>query len=234
MELTLLWAALTGAGAAWIALRLLAPRIPPTVSRPFDLLVSAAAGGLLCGRVAALLADGVNPLTHPFELLLVRGGVDPGFASLGALGLLLRLVGRPASPALDAVSPAVLAGLAGWHGGCLWRGACLGAASDLPWAWATAGSRVTRHPVELYAAALLVVGAVIVARLPRRPWQATGAALAWAGGARLLTEPLRVSISGGPVEWYAAALLAGAGLAVMAGLGWTRPRPAGNDSPVGD
>lgn len=230
MELTLLAAALTGAAACWIALRLLAGRIPPSVRRPFDLLVSAAAVGLLCGRLAAMVGDGLNPLTRPLDVLAVRGGVDTGFAALGALGALAWGVGRPPAPALDAVAPAVLAGLAGWHAGCLWRGACLGTASGLPWAWSMSGSPITRHPVELYAAALLVVGAVAAAALPRHQWLATGFALAWAGGARLLTEPLRPSISGGPVGWYGAAVAVGLSLLVVALARSPGGRPRGNAS----
>jgi hypothetical protein len=107
------------------------------------------------------------------------------------------------------MAPAILLALAGWHAGCLWRGACLGTVSDLPWAWSQTGSSVTRHPVEIYAALALALGAYLVSRLGWRPWVRAGAALALASGIRLATEPLRPSITGGPIGWYVAGLVLG-------------------------
>ncbi|MEX0756593.1 MAG: prolipoprotein diacylglyceryl transferase family protein [Acidimicrobiia bacterium] len=227
MELTLLAAALTGAMSVWIANRLLRTRV--SVDRPTDVLVGAAAVGLLIGRLAAMIGAGVNPVMRPADILIVRGGVSTGFAALGALGV-LAWTNRDRLPmALDQLAPAALAGLAGWHGGCVWRGACLGTASELPWAITSAGTSITRHPVELYAAVGFVVAALVTARFMDRPWTGVGVGLILAGAVRLATEPLRVSITGGPVGWYVAAIVVGIGTAVV-GQRLTRTRPPGPSS----
>lgn len=227
MELTLLAAALTGAAAVWVANRLLAGRIE--VERPTDALIGAAAVGLAVGRVAAMIGAGVNPLLRPGDILIVRGGVSTVFAALGAVGMLAWTYRNHLPAALDQLAPAALAGLAGWHGGCLWRNTCLGAVSDVPWAMTSAGTAVTRHPVELYAALGFLAAAFIAVRLARRPWMATGFGLAAAGGIRAVTEPLRVSISGGPTEWYLTAVAAGILIAIAAHRS-TRTRPPGPSS----
>ena len=212
MEFTLLWAALTGVGFAWAGLRLWSEQTPP---KSIDLILGAATIGLVIGRLAAMARQGINPFTDPFQIILVRGGVDTGFATIGALAALAWLL-KGRLTGYDALAPAALFGLAGWHAGCIWRSACLGTASDLPWAWAQAGSTVTRHPVELYAAIGLALAAFAVSRLPWSPLLRSGVALLFAGLVRLMTEPLRHSLTGGPVEWYAAGIALGL-LAVLAG-----------------
>lgn len=225
MELTLLANALTAAAAVWITNRLLRPN----VDRATDLLIGAAAVGLLVGRLAAMVGAGVNPLLRPGDILVVRGGVSTGFAALGALVVLAWNQRGDLPGSLDQLAPAALAGLAGWHGGCLWRDTCLGTATELPWTMTAAGSGVGRHPVELYAALLLVVAAIVVARLPHRPWLRAGIGLGLAGGVRLVTDPLRVSIVGGPTAWYVAAAVVGFGAATF-GQRLTRTRPPGPSS----
>lgn len=205
MEFSLLWAALTAVVASWAGLKWLVPNREPG---DLDRLISSAALGLLFGRLVAMLSQGVNPLTNPAEVLVVRGGVSTAAASV-AFASTLAYMTRPGPKALDRLSPAILTGLAGWHAGCLWRGACLGSPSDLPWAWSLPGSGVTRHPVEIYAACLILLGAMIVTRAPTGRGRAAGAALSLAGGARLLTEPLRPSLEGGPVLWYLIAVVVG-------------------------
>lgn len=216
MELTLLGAALTGVGFAWAALRLPAVRraLPDGLERPLDLLLVAAAAGMLAGRLAAMIRTGVNPLTNPLDVIVVRGGVDTGVATLGAIAALLALTRRHLPQAADALAPPALAGLAGWHTGCLWRSACLGSSTDLPWGWAAEGSDIDRHPVELYAAVLLVLAALAITRASPRPWRWSGLSLAAAGGVRLVTEPLRPSLTGGPAGWYVAAVVVGLAVAV--------------------
>ena len=110
----------------------------------------------------------------------------------------------------DGLAAASMAGLAMWHTGCLPRDACLGTESDLPWAVAQAGSTITRHPVELYAAVAFALVAVVIAwRRPLAGGVASAVALVAAGAVRLFTEPLRPSLAGGPVGWYIAAIAAG-------------------------
>lgn len=214
MEFTLLAAALTGVAALWLALRR-----GGHVSE-FDRLLGAAAVGLFAGRLVAMIASGINPLTNPLDILIVRGGVSTVGAALGAL-VYLAWSTRNDPAILDAVAPATLAGLAGWHAGCLWRGTCLGTATDLPWGWALAGSDVSRHPVELYTAILLAAGAWSLSRIHRPSGVVAALALAVAAGARLVTEPFRPSLTGGPVVWYAAALAVG----TVGALVFARRRP---------
>lgn len=221
MEFTLLWAALTGAGAAWVGLKIWNERLP---ERSTDLLIGTALAGLLVGRITAMVAQGVNPVTNPFDIIIVRGGVSTAAASAAAL-LTLAWPARRNPAVMDSLAPAVLFGLAGWQAGCLWRGACLGAASELPWAWSGPTSDITRHPVEIYAALLLLAGAWVVGRLGWRPLLRAGSGLAVAGAARLLTEPLRPSLSGGPIGWYAAALALGVVVALFGGWFYERLTP---------
>ncbi|MDF1596457.1 MAG: prolipoprotein diacylglyceryl transferase [Acidimicrobiia bacterium] len=221
MEFTLLWAALLAVGALWLMLRLerRLGLLPDDRSDWFDTLLGAAVFGLVAGRIAAMLLTGTNPLTHPADIILIRGGVDTGFASIGALLFLIWAIRRSLPAALDLVSPAVLAGLAGWHGGCVFRGTCLGTRSEVPWAFAEPGSSLTRHPTELYAAfvfAAAALGALFLLRRLTRPGVVAAGALATAGAIRLITEPIRPSLGSGPIWWYSAGLLVGAVLAATA------------------
>jgi prolipoprotein diacylglyceryltransferase len=187
--------------------------LPDSRSDWFDLLIGSAVVGLVVGRLAAMILTGTNPFTHLADIILIRGGVDTGFASLAALLYLLWATRRSGLVSLDAIGPAALAGLAGWHGGCLFRGTCLGTRSDLPWTWAEPGSDLTRHPTELYAALLFLVAAFGLLMLLRRGVPnglVAGLGLTSAGLIRLLTEPLRPSLGSGPVWWYAAAFTIGA------------------------
>jgi hypothetical protein len=212
MEFTLLWAVLTAAAFGWMGLRIWPARVP---DHAFDRLVMAAVVGLAAGRVSAMIAQGVNPITSIGDFIVVRGGVDTAAASIAFLTT-LAWTSRGSLEDLDAIAPATLLALAGWHAGCLWRGACLGTVSDLPWAWALEGGTVTRHPVELYAAIGLAAGAWLVSRLGWRALLRAGSGLSIAAAVRLLTEPLRPSITGGPVWWYVAGVAVGL-LAVAAG-----------------
>lgn len=205
MELTLLWAALTAFGAAYLTLRL---RPLDTPNRPLDRIVGAAVVGMFAGRLAAILEAGINPVSNPGQLLLIRGGVDTMWASLAGFAILAWPL-RQNLPALDGLVPAALAALGGWHAGCVWRSTCLGSASDLPWAWALPGSDVTRHPVELYAAIGFAVSALIFARLSLPSGALTGLAVFSSALTRLLTEPMRPSIGGGPIVFYIVAGLVG-------------------------
>jgi prolipoprotein diacylglyceryltransferase len=219
VEFTLLFAVLTGAASCWVALRLTRPAGEWGRSGgAYDLLVSSAAVGLVAGRLTAMVDAGINPLTNLGLIPLVRAGVETQVAAPVALLVLGWRVRHQLPSALDAFAPAALAGLAGWHAGCVWRGACLGAASELPWAYPLPGSDITRHPVELYTAVLVVAAAVVIARV-HRGWMASGLAVAAAAGARLLTESLRPSLDGGPGAFYVAAVVVG--LAV-AGYGLVR------------
>ncbi|MGB5732748.1 MAG: prolipoprotein diacylglyceryl transferase family protein [Acidimicrobiia bacterium] len=175
--------------------------------------VVSAVAGIFIGRIVAMLIDGVNPIAHPMDVILVRSGVSTVGASLGALAVFAWLVRKEPVTMADGISAAALAGLAGWQAGCLVRGTCLGTGSDLPWAIAQAGSDVARHPVGVYAALMLGASAVGLAwwKAFRRPPAGAPAAIAViaAAGTRLVVEPLQPSISGGPVWFYATGLVVG-------------------------
>jgi hypothetical protein len=211
MEFTLLGAALTGALAAWLGLRMPSVRERTAdIERPWDVLVGAAAIGVFSGRLFEMIASGVNPVTNPFDVILVRGGVDTVAASIAALGT-LAWVFRADLTALDALAPAALLGLAGWHAGCLWTGSCLGTATGGGWGFTLPGSQVGRHPTELYAAAALIAMALLITRRTGR-FAATGLALAGAGAVRAATQPLRPSLTGGPLWAYLTAVVLGLGI----------------------
>ena len=210
MEFTLLWAVLTAAALGLVGLRIWGERLP---EHPFDLLIGAGVLALVVGRLTAMVSQGVNPITNPGDVIVIRGGVHTGAAALTFLTSLLWKT-REDRTAVDALAPATLLALAGWHAGCLWRDACLGAPSDLPWAWALDGSTISRHPVEIYAAIGLALGGWLVASLPWRPWLRAGTAVLIVSGVRLLTETMRPSITGGPTLWYVAGMLVGVVLVI--------------------
>lgn len=185
----------------------------------WDVALGAAVAGLLVGRLAAMAVDGVNPLTNPGDVLIVRAGVDTGFASATAIVTLALLSRRETVVVADALAAATLSGLAGWHAGCLLRDACAGTPSDLPWAITLNGSEITRHPEGLYTALAFLVAAVALAAWKRRVPPAgmvAGVGLALAGSIRLVTEPFRPSLGSRPVGWYVAALVAGVVAALLA------------------
>lgn len=219
MEFSLLWAVLTAVAAAYVALRL---RPIETPDRPLDRLVGAAVVGMLAGRLADLLEAGINPILNPGQLILIRGGVDTMWASLAGFATLAWPL-RKSLPALDNLAPPALAALAGWHAGCVWRSACLGSASELPWAWSLPGSDVSRHPVDLYAAILLAIGAFFLARISLPRGAITGLAILWSALSRLLTEPMRPSIDGGPVVFYLVAAVAGTAAVSLFCRWWINP-----------
>ena len=229
MEFTLLWSALTGVGGLYGALWWMGRRDTSLCVRDlWEIAITAGVVGLAAGRLVAMARGGVNPLAHPGDLILVRAGVDTVGATVAALATTAWLARTNLREQLDGLAPAALFGVAGWHAGCLLRDACLGTPSELPWAWALPGSDITRHPVELYAAILLAVAAWLLFRLRLRypaPGLVSALALATAGAARLITEPMRPSLFAGPVWWYTAAVVGGLALA-----GWTIIRPASTDT----
>lgn len=216
MEFTLLWAALIGMGLALLVAQAEKRQglVPEEVGNLSDLIIGAAVTGLITGRLAAMIIAGTSPFAHPGDILIIRSGVDTGFASLGALGFVTVVNRRHLAGAIDALGPAAMAGLAGWHAGCLFRGACLGTTSSLPWAIAQEGSDVTRHPVEIYAALLFLVAAGLLFRRLKRgvgsPGSLGATALVLAGAVRQVTEPFRPSLGSGPIGWYVAAIGLGA------------------------
>lgn len=171
----------------------------------WDALLTATVAGVFAGRLGAMISEGTNPLTHPGDVLIVRGGVDPIVASVAALATFGWLMRADLWWLADAAAPAALAGLAGWQASCTVRGTCLGTRSDLPWAITETGGTVTRHPVDIYAAILLLLTLLALIWWKRHrsgSGAITGAALAAAAAARLITEPMRLGIGSDPAPWY--------------------------------
>ncbi len=221
MEFTLLGAALVSVGAVWATLRL----ADEEERRPlFDTALGGILAGVAVGRVWAMIASGVNPIAHPGDLVVVRGGVDTVAATAAAV-ITVGYLGRKALwPTLDALALPALAGLSAWHASCVLRDSCLGTVTDLPWGIAASAGGHGRHPVEIYAALLLLGSFAVVALLLRRHRGSglpAAAALMLAAGARLGTEPLRPVLAG-LEPWYLAAVALGA---VLVGWRWAA-RPA--------
>jgi prolipoprotein diacylglyceryltransferase len=222
VEFTLLFAAFFGVAGFWLMLRWEAPRgnAAGCAADLWEVGITAAVAGVFTGRLAAMIGDGVNPITNPADILIVRAGVATGWAALAALVVVAWMGRRELLPVLDGIAPAALAGLAGWHAGCLARDTCLGTTTNLPWGIAQSAGGPTRHPVEIYAALLFLVAAMILAvwKARGRPGPGAPAALALtlAGTIRLLTEPMRPALGRGAGWWYVAALAAGLGGLVTA------------------
>lgn len=221
MEFTLLGAAALAMGSTYATLWREGRRenAPDRARELRDLALGAALGGLIVGRLAAMIGDGVNPLANIGDVLIVRAGVDTVWATFGALATMVTMARRETVAAADALAGAALAGLAGWEAGCAVRSTCAGTVADLPWAITLPGSAIPRHPVGLYAAAgmaLVAIGILWLRR--RRPAPGVVAALGLAGAAtvRLATEAMRPALGGRPTVWYAAAMVAGVGLALLA------------------
>ncbi len=217
MEFSLLGAAAIGVASFWTVLRWEAPR-GNAAGCAVDLWeagLTSAIAGVFIGRLSAMVGAGINPISDPGQILLIRSGVSTTAAAVGAFVVFAVLARRDLVTTADAIAPAALAGLAGWHAGCVTSNACLGVESGVPWAWSLPGSTVTRHPVELYVAIgfVLVAGVLAVWKWKARPWPGViaGVAIATAGSLRLVTEPLRISIDGGPVALYLIAALVGVG-----------------------
>ena len=144
MEFTLLFSTLLAAGAIWLASRLRYRSDPSAVNNAaFEVVLNAIFFGVIIGRVWAMVAAGTNPLTHLGDVIVIRGGVDPLGASLGAMAALAWTNRRLGVKAWDALAPMALWGLSAWHAGCLFTGSCLGAPSTLPWAMTEAGTAMT-------------------------------------------------------------------------------------------
>ena len=221
MEFTLLVAAAGAVAALRLVLYYEAPRGNAAVDcagRLFDASLSAMFLGILIGRLWSMVDAGTSPLAHPGDILLVRGGVATGPAAFVALATFAWIMRDNIWWAIDSVAPAAIAGLAGWHAGCLATGSCLGTITSLPWALSEPGSTVTRHPTELYVAITLalVAGGLVVWKTRTRPAPGVigAVALATAAAARLVTEPLRLALGGPPTLWYAAGVVLG--LAIFA------------------
>ena len=211
MEFRLLGAVVVAVAAACGPLALIHRGTPVLRRRTIDLVATGILGGIVIGRVWAMLTAGTNPITHPLDLLIVRGGVNTVGATVGALASVAWAARSQLLPLLDALAPGAVFGLAGWHAACLVRNACLGTPTPLPWGWPPAAGGPDRHPVELYAALLLIAAGLLIWRQWQRhpgTGRATALALFAIATARALTEPLRPVLDGLMVEYVVGAMAA--------------------------
>lgn len=212
MDLTLLLRAVGAMGAAALVLWVSRRRLPPDYLQPFNDLLGAVLAGIAVGRLTYVLGEGIDVLASPLELILIRGGVSPVPAAAAGVGYLAWTCRSDLLSRGDHLAPAVLAGLAVWEGGCWWQGSCLGAPSGLWWAVALPGSDLTRHPVGMYVAVLLMAGAVWLWWRPLRERGSTAAAgLGWACAVRLATPLWSVGAWSDWTWWYLAGLLMSSG-----------------------
>lgn len=224
MEFTLLAAAAIAVGGFWLMLRWESKRgnAAGCVLDLWDAGLTAGAVGLLAGRLVSMAQVGINPLADPTQIILIRSGVSTAGASIAAIAMFGFLARRSLIEASDAIGPSVLAGLAGWHLGTIVTGSWLGTVSNLPWAQTAPGSDILRHPVEVYTAVLFAIAAIVIATWKQRgyphPGVPAGLSLAAAGAIRLATEPLRISLTGGPIWLYALAVITGLVVALWAVL----------------
>ncbi|MFV1999198.1 MAG: prolipoprotein diacylglyceryl transferase family protein [Acidimicrobiia bacterium] len=221
MEFSLLGAAAIGVFGFWIMIRWEAKRgnAAGCAVDLWDSGLVAAIAGLFIGRIVSMIQTGVNPLAEPLQIMLMRSGVSTVAVVIGALLVFSYLARDALVDAADGIAPAALMGLAGWYAGCLATGSCLGAESSLPWAIALPGSQITRHPVEIYAAigmALVSIALALWKQYGRpAPGSVAGLAVLGASVIRLATEPLRISLAGGPILLYSAGVLAGSAMFVV-------------------
>ncbi len=223
MDLTLLMRAAGAMAVVALGLWMTGRRRPAGYAAPFGDLMGAVLVGLAVGRLGYLLGEGVDILGRPLDILMVRGGITPVAAGLGALGYLAWTCRSDLLSRTDYLAPAALWGLAVWEAGCWWQGACLGSVSELWWTMALPGSDLTRHPAGMYAALLLAVGALVLSwrGVPGRG-AATWAALGWASGVRLMAPFWSVEAWSGRTWWYLFGLLLGLGGVVAAVRGAAR------------
>lgn len=138
----------------------------------FDVLAAglfAVAGGLV-GGVLLYIAVHVPLFVADPGLLLQPGLVFYGglIGGAGAAALYCRIYSVPLPRVADAAAPGLAFGHALGRVGCLLGGCCYGrvVAPSFPFAVELAGA--TRHPVQLYEAAGLVVIAAVTTLLPRQ------------------------------------------------------------------
>jgi len=228
MEFSLLGAAAIGVFGFWIMIRWEAKRgnAAGCAVDIWDAGLVSAVAGLFIGRIVSMIQTDVNPLTEPLQIMLMRSGVSTVAVVIGTLGVFSYLARKSLIAAADGVAPAALMGLAGWYAGCLATGSCLGAESSLPWAVPLPGSEITRHPVEIYAAVGMALVSIALALWKQHgrpaPGSVAGLALLSASAIRLITEPLRISLAGGPVLLYTAGIVVGSAMVVVSIVGRQR------------
>lgn len=152
--------------------------------------------GLLSARLIYILLHLPAYLANPADIISLDLGSFaplPG-AAIGLLAGVAFIAQRrlPWAPLVDAVAPALAAGLALWSVAALLGGTSYGRPADLPWAITLWGAR--RHPTQIYELlAALVILAILwwVRGRQAYPGQVFLLFVALYGGARLFLEAFR-------------------------------------------
>jgi phosphatidylglycerol:prolipoprotein diacylglycerol transferase len=183
--------------------RLWGGRSHPTPIDIDDLIVYAALGIVLGGRIAYVLFYNFGEYAeHPLEILtLWHGGMSFHGGLIGAMlamALLARSRGVPVLAFYDTMAPVAPIGLFLGRLGNFVNGELWGRVSDVPWAMVfPSGGAEPRHPSQLYEAglegvALFVILSVVVRRGGlRSPGLASGIFALGYGLARIAVEFVR-------------------------------------------
>jgi len=163
--------------------------------------IVAASSGVLIGRLTRMLADGIDPLTAPAQIINIAGGVSTVGSGIGTVVVFTFLARHAPVRAGDAIAPAALFGLAGWH------------ASFFTTTTFLRPELLRDTDVDLYTTGgLLIAGAALAVwkQRGRPPLGAiTGTALLASSSILLVAELLHTSPAGGSLMLYSLGMVAG-------------------------
>ncbi len=207
--------------ALWLAERR-APRLGLDPALISQMGFGLGLGALVGGRLAYILADWRTYVRHPFDILLVQGGLSLWGAMLGGslvLAWYARRRGLAPGALADGFAFPLAVGSVAYSLLCIVRGDCAGAVGAPPLAMVLPGYSLPRYPVELYVAALAAALAALLTYLePRRHFSGEVALLFLLGYAaiRCTTDFLRIHFGAWPTPEQTAAAL----VAIGAGITW--------------
>ena len=193
----LLLSVLAVAAAVYVA-RWRYPRTTVAPGAATDRMLAPAIAGLFVGRIAFMLLDDPRGLLRPFDVLLLRGGIEfwPGVVAAAAVAARqARRDGVPAGERLRDLLPVALVGYAAYEATCIVRDGCFGPVSRV--GLRPPQSAVTQFPVGwAIAAALIGLGGVLRGR-DAPSWRGVAWATAGVAAVRLTASIWLPSIGSG-------------------------------------
>ena len=208
-----------------IVVRLAPPRTLP-VAAVFDATISALLGGVLAGRVIAMVLDDPSGLTRLGDIVVLRGGVEfwPGLAVGCGIAALTARGDSPVSARLADLAPYGLGAYAVYEAACVVRDGCFGPASPL--GLRPGGVGEPQFPVAVVVALAVVPLAVTVRQLAlRSPASALLAAVGGLAAVRWVAAFWLPRIGSGPTRQQTASLVVALSACLAAAaLRWVRPR----------
>lgn len=142
----------------------------PEDARFLDVALGPAAAGLIVGRITALGLDDPNSIGSLSDMAIIRSGVEfwPGVATAVAiLAFGSRRAGLEPLTRVADVAPLAMLGYAAYEASCVFRDGCFGPQS--PVGLRPDGLTTTMAPIGWFVALAVVVGAVGIRHLARRP-----------------------------------------------------------------